>query len=147
MDRIVQTGSADDIFHTPRSPAAAKYAGIDNIFRGTVLSCDGTHSLIWMSTVIILTLMELQRQGHLVSVCIAGEHITLVEEPPAPSETALNAVSGTVSDILPFEKSVKIRISGGLPMTAVVKRKNGPVLLLHWGNNVSRFFIRKTCVF
>ena len=43
---LVQTGSADDIFHTPESPAAAKYAGIDNIFRGKVLSCDGTSSTL-----------------------------------------------------------------------------------------------------
>ncbi len=33
---LVQTGSADDIFHSPRSQAAAKFAGIDNIFSGTV---------------------------------------------------------------------------------------------------------------
>jgi molybdate/tungstate transport system ATP-binding protein len=123
---IVQTGSADDIFHAPRSPAAAKYAGIDNIFMGMVLKCDGTHSLIDILGHHI-NVYGTAEAGDLVSVCIAGEHITLVEEPPAPFETALNAVSGTVSDILAFEKSVKIRISGGLPMTAVVKQKNGRV--------------------
>jgi ABC-type Fe3+/spermidine/putrescine transport system ATPase subunit len=121
---IVQTGPVDDIFHSPRTPAAAKYAGIDNIFTGTVLSCDGTHLLIDILGHHI-NVYGTAVAGDRVSVCIAGEHITVVEEPPAPSETALNAVSGTVTDILPFEKYAKIRISGGLPMTAVVKRKNG----------------------
>jgi ABC-type Fe3+/spermidine/putrescine transport system ATPase subunit len=123
---LVQTGPVDDIFHSPRSQAAAKYAGIDNIFTGTVLSCDGTHTLIDILGHHV-NVSGTAEEGDLISVCIAGEHITLVEEPHTLSETALNAVSGTVADILPLEKSVKIRISGGLPMTAVIQRKNRPI--------------------
>jgi molybdate/tungstate transport system ATP-binding protein len=123
---LVQTGPVDNIFHSPRSQAAAKYAGIDNIFTGTVLSCDGTHALIDILGHHV-NVSGTAEEGDLISVCIAGEHITLVEEPHTLSETALNAVSGTVADILPLEKSVKIRISGGLPMTAVIQRKNKPI--------------------
>jgi molybdate/tungstate transport system ATP-binding protein len=124
---IVQTGSADTIFHAPCSPAAAKFAGIDNIFSGTVLSCDGTTSLLDIEGHHILV-NDTAAKGALVSVCISGEHISLVDEkPPASSGSTLNAVYGIVTDILPSEQSVKIRIGGGLPVTAVVQRKNGLV--------------------
>jgi molybdate/tungstate transport system ATP-binding protein len=121
---IVQTGSADEIFRTPRSPAAAKYAGIDNIFRGKVLSCNGTSSTIDIGGHTI-TLDSIAPVGAFVTVCISGEHISLVEEPGVTGDTGLNAVFGIVTDILPMEHSLKIRISGMLPLTAVVKRNNG----------------------
>jgi ABC-type Fe3+/spermidine/putrescine transport system ATPase subunit len=134
---LVQTGSADDIFHTPRSPAAAKYAGIDNIFKGKVLSCNGTHLQLDVDGHQI-TVKGTAGAGALVSVCIAGEHITPVGESLTPSDTMLNAVSGIVTDIFLLEQSVKIRISGGLPLTAVLQRKNGSVPLL--GNKCIALF-------
>jgi ABC-type Fe3+/spermidine/putrescine transport system ATPase subunit len=121
---IVQTGSADDIFRNPRSPAAAHYAGIDNIFRGTVIRCDGTISVLDIDGYRI-TLESTAPVGSSVTVDIDGEQVSLVEEPPIIVDTALNAVSGTVTDILPMEHSVKIRIRGVLAVTAVVKRNDG----------------------
>ena len=121
---IVQTGSADDIFRTPRSQAAAHYAGIDNVFRGTVLSCDGTSSTIDIGGHQI-TLKGTTSVGASVTIGIAGEQVSLVEEPRVTVDTALNAVSGIVTDILPMEHSVKIRIGGVLPLMAVIKRNNG----------------------
>jgi molybdate/tungstate transport system ATP-binding protein len=121
---IVQTGSADDIFRTPRSPAAAHYAGIDNVFRGTVLSCDGTSSTIDIGGHQV-TLKGTTPVGTSVTIGISGEQVSLVEEPRVTVDTALNAVSGIVTDILPMEHSVKIRIGGVLPLMAVIKRNNG----------------------
>jgi molybdate/tungstate transport system ATP-binding protein len=121
---ILQTGSADDIFHTPRSPAAAKYAGIDNIFSGTVLSCDGTSSTVGIEGRQI-TLKGTAPVGASVTIGIAGEHVFLAEGPHYTGDTAWNAVSGVVIDIFPMEYAVKIRIVGELPLTAVVKRNDG----------------------
>jgi ABC-type Fe3+/spermidine/putrescine transport system ATPase subunit len=121
---IIQTGSADEIFRTPRSPAAAKYAGIDNIFSGTVLSCDGTSSKIDIGGHQI-NLKGTPPVGASVTIGIAGEHISIVEEPHVIVDAALNAVSGVVRDLLPMEYAVKIRIGGVLPLTAVVKRNDG----------------------
>ncbi|MCK9591293.1 MAG: ATP-binding cassette domain-containing protein [Methanoregula sp.] len=121
---VVQTGSADDLFRNPQSPAAAHYAGIDNIFSGTVLSCDGTFSVLDIGGHQI-TLEGNAPVGSSVTIGIAGEQVSLVEETRVVVDTALNAVCGTVTDILPMEHSVKIRIGGVLPMTAVVKRNNG----------------------
>jgi ABC-type Fe3+/spermidine/putrescine transport system ATPase subunit len=121
---IVQTGSADDIFRTPRSPAVAQYAGIDNIFKGTVLSCDGTSSTIGIEGHKII-LKGTAPVGSSVTIGINGEYISLLEEPGVTVDSALNSVSGIVTDILPLEHSVKIRIEGSLALTAVVKRNNG----------------------
>jgi molybdate/tungstate transport system ATP-binding protein len=121
---IVQTGSADNIFRTPRSSAGARYAGIDNIFRGTVLSCDGTSSAIGIEGHQII-LKGTAPVGSSVTIGIAGEHVSLAEESHVTVDTALNAVSGIVTGILPMEHSVKIHIEGPLPLTAVVKRNEG----------------------
>jgi ABC-type Fe3+/spermidine/putrescine transport system ATPase subunit len=121
---VVQTGSADDIFRTPRSPAAAHYAGIDNIFRGKVIRCDGTFSAVDIEGHQI-TLESNVPVGKSVTIGIAGEQVSLVEEPRVVIDTELNAVSGIVTDILPMEHSVKIRIGGVLPVTAVINRNHG----------------------
>ena len=121
---IVQIGSADDIFHSPRSPAAAKYTGIDNIFKGKVLRVDGTSSTLDIDGHQIV-MNGIAPVGAFVTVCIAGEHISLGEEPHVTVDTPLNAISGIVTDILPMEKSVKIRIAGTLPLTIIAKRNDG----------------------
>ena len=121
---VVQTGSADDIFRNPRSPDAAHYAGIDNIFRGAVIRCDGTFSTLDIDGHQIILESKVP-VGRSVTIGIAGEQVSLVEEPHVTGDTTLNAVSGIVTDILPMEHSVKIRIGGVLPVTAVVKRNNG----------------------
>ena len=118
---IVQTGSADDIFRTPQTIAAAKYAGIDNIFRGKVIRSDG-HSSILDINGYQVTLGSSAPVGAGVTICIGGDHVSLVEESRSTADNAMNAVSGVVADILPGEHSVKIRIEGFLSLTAVIKR-------------------------
>lgn len=121
---VVQTGSAEDVFEKPQTPAAARYAGMDNIFRGTVLWSEGTFCVIDTGGRQI-TLEGNAPAGSSVTIGIAGEDISLVEEPRVIADTALNAVAGTVTDVLPGEYSVKIRIGGVLPVTAVVRRDAG----------------------
>ena len=121
---IVQTGSADDIFRTPQTIAGARYAGIENIFRGQVLSCDGTFSTLDIDGHQI-TIKSKAPVGECVTICIAGEDVSLVEEPQSTRDTILNTVSGTVTDILMMEHSVKIRIEGTLPLMAVIKQNIG----------------------
>ena len=126
--RLVQTGSSDDIFRNPRSPAAAHYAGIDNIFRGTIIRRDGKFSTLDIDGHQI-SLESNAPVGSSVTIWIAGDKVSLAEEPRVIVENALNMVSGIVTDILPMEHSVKIRIEGALPLTAVVKRNSGPTTL------------------
>ena len=121
---IVQIGSADDIFRVPKSPAAAKYTGIDNIFKGKVLRVDGTSSTLDIDGHQIV-MNSSAPAGAFVTVCISGEHISLAEEPHVTGDTAVNAVSGIVTDILPMENSLKIRIGGILPLTIIAKRNDG----------------------
>jgi ABC-type Fe3+/spermidine/putrescine transport system ATPase subunit len=121
---IVQIGSAVDIFCNPHSPAAAKYAGIDNVFTGSVLRCDDTSSTIDINGQQII-LDSVAPVGAVITIGIAGEHVTLAEKTYVNYDTELNAVSGIVTDILPLEHSLKIRVGGVLPLTVVIKRNNG----------------------
>lgn len=136
---IIQTGSADNIFRTPQTVAAAKYAGIENIFRGKVLSCDGTFSTLDIDGHQI-TIKNKTIVGECVTICIAGEDISLVEEPQGTSDTVLNTVSGIITDILPMEHSVKIRIEGALSLMSVIKQNNGFTRLpLHGDHRLAVF--------
>ena len=108
---IVQTGPADNIFRTPQTVSAAKYAGIDNIFRGKVLRSDDHTSTVDINDHQV-TLRSSARVGAGVTISIAGELVSIVQDPRGIADTATNAVSGVVADILPGEHSVKIRIEG-----------------------------------
>jgi molybdate/tungstate transport system ATP-binding protein len=121
---IVQTGSADDIFRTPQTVSAAKYAGIDNIFRGRVIRCDDHTSTVDINDHQV-TLRSSAPVGAGVTISIAGELVSLIEDPRGIADTSMNAVSGVVADILPGEHSIKIRIEGALSLTAVIKMNNG----------------------
>lgn len=123
---LIQTGTADSIFHDPQSPAAAKYAGIDNIFRGTILSCDGTYSVVESEGHQII-LKGIAQVGTLVTICIAAENISIARELQVSADNRINTLSGIVSDILPMEQCQKIRIAGGIHLNVVVKQKNGSV--------------------
>ncbi len=136
---IIQTGSADEIFHSPKNPAAAKYAGIDNIFRGKVLRCDGIFCIVDIDGHQI-SLLGTAEVGSQVTLCIDGEQITLGEKTDATTDTSMNAISVTVSDILPMEHTAKIRLAGAIPLTAVIKRDIGPLPPPSQGNHFVALF-------
>jgi ABC-type Fe3+/spermidine/putrescine transport system ATPase subunit len=131
---IVQTGSAEDILLTPQTVAAARYAGIENIFRGKVLSCDGTFSSLDIDGCQI-TIKDKAPVGEWVTIGIAGEYVSLVEEPQGTRDAVLNTISGIVTDILTMEHSVKIHIKGVLSLMAVIQRNSGLTRLPLYGEH------------
>ena len=136
---IIQTGSADEIFHDPRTTAAAKYAGIDNIFGGIVLGTDGASSRVNINGHQI-TIRGISQVGSPVSLYICGEHITLVEKVNSLTDSSTNTVEVTVSEILPMEHMVKIHLVGAISLTAVIKRYDGSMPLPSLGDHIVALF-------
>ncbi len=135
---IVQTGSAHEIFHSPLSPAAAEYAGMDNIFKGTVLRIDGSFCTVDINGHEI-TFRGNANVGSKVSLYIPGELVTLVRTGNAIG-ASLNTVQGKVSDILSREYTIKIRLDSVIPLTAVIKRDDGQLWLPSPGEHCVAFF-------
>ena len=126
--RIVQTGLAEEIFHYPRTPAAARYAGIENILQGTVVWSDST-SLVMKAGDQQVTMTGSAPVGSAVTACIPGECITLVHTPRVTIDTSLNAIPATIADLLIMEHAVKVRLDGAVPLTVSVRngtRKEHP---------------------
>ncbi len=117
--RIVQTGPVEEIFHHPRTAAAARYAGIENILQGTVVWSDST-SLVMKAGDQQVTVQGSATVGSAVTACIPGDRITLVRKPRVTIDTSVNAVSATVADVLRMEHGVKVRLDGTIPLTVSV---------------------------
>jgi molybdate/tungstate transport system ATP-binding protein len=121
--RIVQTGPAEEIFHKPRTPAAARYAGIENILQGSVMSSDRS-SLVMKSGDQQVTVPGSALVGSSVTACIPGERITLVRKPRVTIDTSVNAIPATVADVLCMEHGVKVRLEGPVALTVSVRNGN-----------------------
>jgi ABC-type Fe3+/spermidine/putrescine transport system ATPase subunit len=117
--RIVQTGPVEEIFHHPRTPAAARYAGIENILQGTVVWSDST-SLVMEPGDQQVTVQGSAPTGSTVTACIPGDRITLVRKPRVTIDTSVNAIPATVADILRMEHGVKVRLDGTIPLKVSV---------------------------
>ncbi len=122
--RIVQVGPVEEIFHTPRTPAAARYAGIENILQGTVVWSDST-SLVMKTGDQEVTITGSAPVGSAVTACIPGDRITLVHTPRVTTDTPLNAIPATIADLLIMEHAVKVRLAGAIPLTVSVRNGNG----------------------
>jgi molybdate transport system ATP-binding protein len=79
--RIVQTGTPEDIFHRPQSPAIARLLGISNVFSGVIKELDpmtGRSVLSTSAFSVAGPYLPGRLRGDAVSFCIARENIALL---------------------------------------------------------------------
>ncbi len=137
--RIVQMGSVKEIFHSPRTPAAARYAGIENILLGTVVWSDST-GFVMKAGDQEVTVTGSVPAGSAVAACIPGDLITLVRKPRVTIDTSVNAIPATVADVLPLEHVMKIRLDGTIPLTVSIRHGNRSQDLYSPGDQVIALF-------
>lgn len=132
--RLVQAGTCEEIFFHPVTPEVARFAGIENIFSGTVSrSGDG-----W--TEVNVNGMVFRAQGDLpvgspVTLCIRGRDLQVAPAGtiPGPHQTCL---TGTLTGITPMEYMIRAEISGPTPLVAILPQKH-PVPSLQCGQMVT----------
>jgi molybdopterin-binding protein len=118
--RVVQTGSADDVFHHPKSEFVANFVGIRNFFEG-VLKGNGD-SLKRFSTAgqeLLLLSDDPDGPGHVI---IRGEDIILSEV--EPDSTAVNKMKGTITDIEPARVGIEVFVESGIILSSLVSKES-----------------------
>jgi ABC-type Fe3+/spermidine/putrescine transport system ATPase subunit len=130
--RVVQTGTADDVFHHPKSEFVANFVGIRNFFEGE-LKGNGD-SLKRFSTAgqeLLLLSDNPDGPGHVI---IRGEDIILSEV--EPDSTAVNKMPGTITNIEPARAGVEVFIESGIVFSALVSKESTEKFSLKPGKKV-----------
>jgi molybdopterin-binding protein len=134
--KIVQSGTADEVFHRPRSEFVAHFIGIRNFFPAVLTGMsghnDGTAMAIVNDTVRVTLLSGLPRcQGNIM---IRGEDIFISRHKAATS--AVNNFEGKITDIHPGIHGMELNIDAGIHLVAVVTKQSLNDLEIKEGDTV-----------
>ncbi len=92
--RIVETGSPEQLYHTPQQRGVMSFLGTSNIWQATIDAADGPYLELSRGDIRVRVAAETQLpKGATAQVGIRPEHIRIFAEPP---EGAVNIVSGRI---------------------------------------------------
>ncbi|MDI6718612.1 MAG: ABC transporter ATP-binding protein [Methanomicrobiales archaeon] len=121
---LVQTGSPQEIFQTPKSRAIARFVGIENILSGPILSRDGSHTVVEVEGQRILSTSTLPAGATEVDILIRGEDIDVRRQEPAGGSD-MNVFSCTITRIESIAPYVRVEVNcGGFPLTVLLTARS-----------------------
>lgn len=114
--RVVQVGTPEEVFHSPRSHFVASFVGIKNFFRGRVEVHGDCH------------LFKTGQFTFTITPCVAGngaaifasEAVTLSSDKPQGS--ARNSFQGTVTEVEPVPGGFEVSIDVGVKIYALISK-------------------------
>lgn len=118
--KIIQSGTAEEVFHRPGSDFVARFTGIRNYFQASLEKRNGLHSAILARGIEIKIATEEQvGEGY---VLIPGEEIILSGEKIESS--AVNQLYGTVVEIFNIPGGVEVKVDVGVPFFVKITRES-----------------------
>jgi tungstate transport system ATP-binding protein len=141
--RLVQTGNATDVFHSPRNEDVAHFVGMENVIQGIV-----SESSEGIVTVNIegngLQAVSDYPLGKAVYACIRPEDITLLiaddYQRKSVRTSARNAFQGRVSRVTTVGPLSRVEIDCGFRLVALVTKISAEELDLQVGREVYATF-------
>jgi tungstate transport system ATP-binding protein len=141
--RLVQTGKAADIFHSPQNEEVAHFVGMENIIEGAIR--DSNEGIV---TVNIdgkgLQAVSSYPPGKEVYACIRPEDITLLiadnHQQNAVKSSARNSFQGKVSRVTTIGPLSRVEIDCGFGLVALVTKMSAEELDLQMGREVCATF-------
>jgi tungstate transport system ATP-binding protein len=122
--RLVQVGSATDIFYKPMGRDIARFVGIDTILRGTVTANDAGHATIAIGSTIFEALTPLQPRTR-VALYFRPEEVTLTPAGRGSLKTSVrNQLNGRIVKMVPFGPFIRVTVDNGTPLTALITRRS-----------------------
>jgi tungstate transport system ATP-binding protein len=122
--RLVQTGTASEIFYQPNGKHIARFVGIDAIPGGIITENREGHALIRFGTTCFEALTSL-KEGQRVALFIRPEEVVLT---PADSSRAKsstrNQITGRITRIIPSGPFVRVSVDCGFPLNALITRRS-----------------------
>jgi tungstate transport system ATP-binding protein len=135
--KLVQTGDATDIFHSPQNKEVAHFVGMENILKGVVLANnDG------MVTVDIgddaIEAVSSYPVGKTVYACVRPEDITLALS--STQSSARNSFKGDIVQVTTLGPLSRVEMNCGFRLIALVTRMSAEELNLRAGRQVYATF-------
>ena len=132
---ILEIGSPEKIFTSPRNAFVAEFVGFENIFKGKARR-EGDITVVDIGSVEIVA--SEPAEGEVIAA-IRPEEIVLSLKPVDTS--ARNVIKGRITEIVPETYIVKLRVDvDGVPFTVYVTRKSFLEMKIDVGCKVSLIF-------
>jgi ABC-type Fe3+/spermidine/putrescine transport system ATPase subunit len=107
--KIIQEGSVNEVFNNPSNRFVARYAGIRNFFRVDISGENGSSYGITEHNLRFKLNGVTQGRDHLLLI----KNDSIVLSDASPSDKALNAFKGKVTEIIPSEFGMEVTIDAG----------------------------------
>jgi molybdopterin-binding protein len=117
--KIVQEGAPEEVLHRPNSSHAARFVGIENLFKGELFSRDGITELDIGEGVRMEVVTNLRGR---VAASLRAEEVILSLRPF--SSSARNSLCGTIKNIEDQGATSLISIDTGVIFQAIVTRRS-----------------------
>ncbi|MDM8000452.1 MAG: ABC transporter ATP-binding protein [Dehalococcoidia bacterium] len=134
---LIQVGTPADIFYAPSDVSVARFVGVDNILRGTVVSNEGGLAQIRFDDLCLEAVTD-RSAGDKVYVFVRPEEITISLQ--VPSSSARNAFTGEVASISLSGPLARVEVNCGVRLVSLVTRRSVEELGLRVGQQVHAFF-------
>jgi len=122
--RLVQTGSAGDIFYQPGAREIARFVGIDAITGGVVTENTGGHAVIRVADRCFEALTSLPK-GARAALYIRPEEISLTPADSSQVKSSMrNRLNGRITRMLPHGPFVRVAVDCGFTLTALITRRS-----------------------
>ncbi|ACL17589.1 ABC transporter ATP-binding protein [Methanosphaerula palustris] len=138
--RLVQTGTPDEIFSSPATPAVATFTGIDNLLNGYIEAVtDGIADFVVAGHHLQAIIVSDRYRGPAI-LSIRPEEVTLTFDQGSDG-SARNQMSGTISRILPLGPLVRVTVDcDAVQVTALITRASNEEMHLTVGRVVTARF-------
>jgi len=141
--RLVQTGNATDVFHSPQNEEVARFVGMENVIEGVV--SDSSEGIVTVSIAGSgLQAVSDCLSGKQVYACVRPEDITLLiaddYQRKAVRTSARNAFPGRVSRVTTIGPLSRVEIDCGFRLVALVTKISAEELGLQVGRGVCAAF-------
>lgn len=134
--RLVQVGSAEEIFYKPAGHDIARFVGIDAIRGGIILENKEGHAVIRLKDLCFEALTSLE-PGQRVILSIRPEEVTVTPAASPPARSSVrNQLAGRIAKMVPSGPFIRLTIDCGIPVTALITRRSCSELGLAVGSMV-----------
>ncbi|MFA4861732.1 ABC transporter ATP-binding protein [Methanoregula sp.] len=134
--RLVQSGTATDIFYQPKGREIARFVGIEAIQGGVITENTGGHAFIRVGDILFEALTDLP-VGRNVAMYIRPEEISLTPAAAGPARSSMrNQIHGRITKMIPYGPFVRVSVDCGFVLTALITRRSCSELGLNCGTSV-----------
>lgn len=133
--KIQQLGSVQEVFTRPRNASLARLVGVETIVSGEILQTSDGLVTVQVGPVQLLA-VEPSVPTRLVHICIKGEDVALRAGPPGTTSIR-NQLAATITSLTPEGPLIRVGLSCGFDLTALITRPACDELQLRPGQTVT----------